>query len=117
MPSRQHMFLLFMVTALAMALVPAADASVSPLRPEVSAALAELRDGAQHHAVGHAALEHSEALAVAGRGGASSRLGHVDGAQAQLLRHLATISSNRWLVLKCLGVLLAFALFFIFVVA
>ena len=44
-------------------------------------------------------------------------LGHVDGAQAQLLRHLATISSNRWLVLKCLGVLLAFALFFIFVIA
>ena len=44
-------------------------------------------------------------------------LGAVDGAQAQLLRHLATISSNRWLVLKCLGVLLAFALFFIFVVA
>ena len=47
----------------------------------------------------------------------SEALGHVDGAQAQLLRHLATISSNRWLVLKCLGVLLAFALFFIFVIA
>lgn len=32
MPSRQRVFLLFMVTALAMAFVPAADASVSPLR-------------------------------------------------------------------------------------
>ena len=44
-------------------------------------------------------------------------LANVDGAQAQLLRHLATISSNRWLILKCLGVLLVFALFIVFVVA
>ena len=47
----------------------------------------------------------------------SDALGNVEGAQAQLLRHLATISSNRWLILKCLGVLLVFALFFVFVVA
>ena len=44
-------------------------------------------------------------------------LGNVEGARSQLMRHLASISSDRWLVLKCLGVLLAFALFFIFVVA
>ena len=37
--------------------------------------------------------------------------------RSQLLRHLATISSNRWLILKCLSVLLVFALFFVFVVA
>ena len=44
-------------------------------------------------------------------------LGNVEGARSQLMRHLASISSDRWLVMKCLGVLLAFALFFIFVVA
>ena len=44
-------------------------------------------------------------------------LGNVEGARSQLMRHLSSIGSDRWLVMKCLGVLLAFALFFIFVVA
>jgi syntaxin 5 len=40
---------------------------------------------------------------------------NVDAAQAQLLRYLQTISSNRWLVLKVFAILLVFILLFIFV--
>jgi syntaxin 5 len=44
-------------------------------------------------------------------------LGNVDAAKQQLMRYLATISTNRWLVLKVFGVLLAFILFFTLFVA
>lgn len=40
---------------------------------------------------------------------------NVDAAQAQLLKYLQTISSNRWLVLKVFGILLAFIMLFIIV--
>ncbi|KAF5828235.1 hypothetical protein DUNSADRAFT_18004 [Dunaliella salina] len=40
-------------------------------------------------------------------------LSNVTSAQAQLLKYLNTISSNRWLVLKVFGVLLFFLIFFI----
>jgi syntaxin 5 len=40
---------------------------------------------------------------------------HVEGAQAQLLKYLQTINSNRWLALKVFGVLLVFIMMFIFV--
>ena len=44
-------------------------------------------------------------------------LGNVDAAKAQLMRYLATVSTNRWLVMKVFGVLLAFILFFVLFVA
>jgi syntaxin 5 len=44
-------------------------------------------------------------------------LGNVDAAKAQLMRYLATVSANRWLVMKVFGVLLAFVLFFVLFVA
>jgi len=44
-------------------------------------------------------------------------LGNVDAAKAQLMRYLATVSTNRWLVMKVFGVLLAFVLFFVLFVA
>jgi syntaxin 5 len=44
-------------------------------------------------------------------------LSNVSGAQAQLLRYLNTLSSNRWLVLKVLGVLLFFLVIFIVFIA
>lgn len=44
-------------------------------------------------------------------------LGNVDAAKQQLMRYLATISTNRWLVMKVFGVLLAFILFFVLFVA
>lgn len=40
---------------------------------------------------------------------------NVDAAQVQLLKYLNTISSNRWLVLKVLGILMAFLIVFIMV--
>ena len=42
---------------------------------------------------------------------------NVDNAQAQLLRYLQRISSNRWLVMKIFAVLLAFLVFFVMFVA
>jgi len=44
-------------------------------------------------------------------------LSNVDAAQGQLLKYLNTISSNRWLALKVLGVVLFFVLFFILFIA
>ncbi len=44
-------------------------------------------------------------------------LANVTSAQAQLLKYLNTISSNRWLVLKVFGVLLFFLVFFIMFIA
>jgi syntaxin 5 len=37
---------------------------------------------------------------------------NVDAAQAQLLKYLQTISSNRWLVLKVFAILVVFILLF-----
>jgi len=44
-------------------------------------------------------------------------LANVTNAQAQLLKYLNTISSNRWLVMKVFGVLLAFLIIFIMFIA
>jgi len=44
-------------------------------------------------------------------------LTNVTSAQAQLLKYLNTLSSNRWLVLKVLGVLMVFLIIFIAMVA
>lgn len=44
-------------------------------------------------------------------------LGNVDAGQAQLLRYLNTISSNRWLILKVFFVLMLFLVFFLVFVA
>ena len=44
-------------------------------------------------------------------------LGNVDAAKQQLMRYLATVSTNRWLVMKVFGVLMAFILFFVLFVA
>ena len=44
-------------------------------------------------------------------------LTNVMSAQAQLLKYLNTLSSNRWLVLKVLGVLMVFLIIFIAMVA
>jgi syntaxin 5 len=44
-------------------------------------------------------------------------LANVNDAQAQLLKYLNTISSNRWLVMKVFGVLLVFVVMFIMFVA
>ncbi|MEW5306780.1 MAG: hypothetical protein WDW36_009218 [Sanguina aurantia] len=44
-------------------------------------------------------------------------LGNVTSAQAQLVKYLSTISSNRWLILKVFGVLFAFlVMFMVFIV-
>lgn len=40
---------------------------------------------------------------------------NVDAAQTQLLKYLQTISNNRWLALKVLGILLVFVVLFIMV--
>jgi len=39
-------------------------------------------------------------------------LANVEGAQAHLLKYLNTISSNRWLIMKIMGVLMVFLVFF-----
>ena len=44
-------------------------------------------------------------------------LANVDNAQTQLLKYLNTVSSNRWLILKLFGILMAFFSFFIIFVA
>lgn len=44
-------------------------------------------------------------------------LANVTSAQAQLVKYWNSISTNRWLVLKVLGVLFIFLIFFITVVA
>ena len=44
-------------------------------------------------------------------------LANVDSAQAQLLKYMNSISSNRWLVMKVFGVLLFFLFVFIFFIA
>lgn len=44
-------------------------------------------------------------------------LANVDNAQTQLLKYLNTVSSNRWLILKLFGILMAFFTFFIIFVA
>lgn len=44
-------------------------------------------------------------------------LSNVTGAQAQLLKYLNTISSNRWLVLKVFGVMMFFLIIFIMFIA
>jgi syntaxin 5 len=41
----------------------------------------------------------------------------VDNAQAQLLRYLQRISSNRWLVMKIFAVLLFFCVLFVLFIA
>jgi syntaxin 5 len=41
----------------------------------------------------------------------------VDSAQAHLLKYLARISSNRWLVMKVFAVLLLFMVFFVVFIA
>jgi len=38
---------------------------------------------------------------------------HVEGAQSQLLTYLASVSSNRWLILKLFFVLIVFVVIFI----
>lgn len=40
---------------------------------------------------------------------------NVDSAQAQLLKYLNTVSSNRWLIMKILGVLMFFSMIFLFI--
>ena len=44
-------------------------------------------------------------------------LANVDSAQAQLLKYMNSISSNRWLVMKVFAVLLFFLFVFIFFIA
>ena len=44
-------------------------------------------------------------------------LANVDAGQAQLLKYLSAISSNRFLILKVFGVLLMFMAFFIIFIA
>ena len=44
-------------------------------------------------------------------------LANVDSAQAQLLRYLNSISSNRWLVMKIFAVLLVFLIIFVVFIA
>ena len=44
-------------------------------------------------------------------------LANVDAGQGQLLKYLNTISSNRWLVMKVLAVLMAFMMFFVVFIA
>ena len=44
-------------------------------------------------------------------------LGAVDAGQAQLLKYLSAISSNRFLILKVFAVLMAFMVFFIMFIA
>lgn len=44
-------------------------------------------------------------------------LANVDSAQAQLLKYLNSISSNRWLIMKVFFVMLAFLIFFIVFIA
>lgn len=44
-------------------------------------------------------------------------LANVDSAQAQLLKYLNTISSNRWLVMKIFMVLLVFLVIFVVFIA
>ena len=44
-------------------------------------------------------------------------LANVDSAQAQLLKYLNSISSNRWLVMKVFFVLMVFMAFFLVFVA
>lgn len=44
-------------------------------------------------------------------------LGNVDAGQAQLLKYLNTISSNRWLIMKVFFVLMIFLVFFLVFVA
>ncbi|KDD74313.1 hypothetical protein H632_c1409p2 [Helicosporidium sp. ATCC 50920] len=44
-------------------------------------------------------------------------LANVEGGQAQLLKYLGTISSNRWLMAKIFGLLMLFLTFFIVFVA
>lgn len=40
---------------------------------------------------------------------------NVDSAQAQLLKYLNTVSSNRWLIMKILAVLMFFSMIFLFI--
>ena len=44
-------------------------------------------------------------------------LANVDSAQAQLLKYLNSISSNRWLVMKVFAVLLVFLIIFVVFIA
>lgn len=44
-------------------------------------------------------------------------LANVDSAQAQLLKYLNSISSNRWLIMKVFFVLLAFLVIFVVFIA
>jgi syntaxin 5 len=44
-------------------------------------------------------------------------LANVDAGQAQLLKYLNTISSNRWLLLKVFGVIMMTMMFFLMFVA
>ena len=44
-------------------------------------------------------------------------LANVDAGQAQLLKYLNTISSNRWLIMKVFFVLMVFLVFFLVFIA
>ena len=52
-----------------------------------------------------------------GGGGPQETLSNVEAAQTQLLKYFSRISSNRYLILKVLGVLMLFMIFFVVFVA
>ena len=57
------------------------------------------------------------AAGCGGGGGPQETLSNVEAAQTQLLKYFSRISSNRYLILKVLGVLMLFLIFFVVFVA
>ncbi len=66
---------------------------------------------------GHLQVQEQGEMAMRIDENVDDALANVDAGQAQLLKYLNTISSNRWLIMKVFFVLMVFLVFFLVFIA